>query len=152
TGEVIATVNAPPGWLFMGPSGSADDRTFAVTAVPIGPAPPVVAQWYLLRLAPGTAGPARLTRLPLPPTPQATGFALSPDGRELAVALRYSPGGPQLLRLYSVATGAVLRTWSTTSSEITRVPASNAGASMRWTADGRGLAFILRGPAAKGTY
>jgi hypothetical protein len=79
--------------------------------------------WYMLHLFPGSATPARLTRLPIPVTPSGTGvdgFALSPDGTRLAVALQPDsnnhPNAPVLLRIYSVATGAVLRSWSATDS------------------------------------
>jgi hypothetical protein len=45
-----------------------------------------------------------------------TGFALSPDGTKLAVALYPGNVEPVVseLKIYSIATGAVLRTWSAT--------------------------------------
>lgn len=159
TGKTLATV-APPGDLtFTGVSAAADDRTFVVTAQPtMGPTASSAEQWYLLRIAPGTADPASIARLPIGATPTATGFALSPDGSELAVALEYPeyPARSQLLRLYSVATGAVLRTWSAATGEITSAPkASGADAtaavdtSLRWTPDGRQVAFAWNGSAIR---
>ena len=45
-----------------------------------------VRSWYLLRIAPGTSTPARLTRLPVPGLTNVTAIALSQSGAELAVA------------------------------------------------------------------
>lgn len=95
--------------------------------------------WYLLRIAPGTDHPARLTRLPVPATPADAvvyGMALSPDGSELAVASQQlDPAtGPDQLRIYSVDTGALLRTWSGPDTGL------NTDA-LSWTADGRTLPF-----------
>ena len=59
-----------------------------------------------------------MTKLPIPTTPVGTGIsaiALSPDGTMLAVASEAVTDNPherQLLRVYSVATGTVLHTWS----------------------------------------
>jgi hypothetical protein len=73
--------------------------------------------WYLLRLAPGTHSPARLTKLSIPAlTGNIAGMALSGSGRELAVALQPAATGTETtseLRIYSVATGQLLHTWST---------------------------------------
>ena len=77
--------------------------------------------WYLITIQPGSADPARLSRLPIPATPttaQLEMFALSPSGRELAVlyhqgSLKTRGTGSTVLRIYSVATGELLHTWST---------------------------------------
>jgi hypothetical protein len=76
-------------------------------------------------------------------------MALSPDGRELAVALQpdanASDQAPESLVLYSVATGAVLRTWTGPSGTILtpgewfRLDSVNA--TLSWLTDGRTLVF-----------
>jgi hypothetical protein len=70
----------------------------------------------------GTGAQASLTmrKLPVPPTPVGTGInaiALSPDGAMLAVATNHQTttdfsSDVEVLRVYSVATGAVLHTWT----------------------------------------
>jgi hypothetical protein len=123
TGARLATLAAPRGGTFAGVTGAADDRTFAVDTQPgnLGEENQLwqPRTWYLLRLSPGAAPVARLTRLPIPVTPSGTsvdGFALSPDGTRLAVALQLdwlkNANAPVQLRIYSVASGAVLRSWS----------------------------------------
>jgi len=76
TGKLIATVNPPKGETFAGLTAAADDRTFVVAAEqfplkPVYPSASPVA-WYLVRLAPGRAHPATLTRLPIPGEPPGT--------------------------------------------------------------------------------
>jgi hypothetical protein len=123
TGKRIATVAPPAGTTFTGVTGAADDRTFVVDAQPgsldAESEPFAPRTWYLLRISPGAADPAQLTRLPIPATAPGTdvaAVALSPDGAELAVGLQPNalndPGGPVYLRVYSVASGAVLHSWS----------------------------------------
>jgi hypothetical protein len=173
SGARLATLSPPQGGKFTGVTGAADDRTFVVDTqqVPLGQqnAPYQPRTWYLLRLSPGSASPARLTKLPIPPTQVGTnvrGIVLSPDGTKLAVILQ--PGAldnshaPVLLRLYSVATGAVLRTWSTTASD--SVPGGqtaqytgwDANLTVSWVDGGRALAFGAYTPrtsnAAGGAY
>jgi hypothetical protein len=112
----------------------------------IGSGPGRPRTWYLLRIFPGSAQPARLTPLPIPATAERTvvhWIALSPDGRRLAVALR--PGlGPAELRIYSVATGRVLRSW-TAPAHSDVIPMGSIGidsdTSLTWLADGHTLAL-----------
>ena len=75
--------------------------------------------WYLVRLTPGRAHPATLTRLPIPGEPpgtQVSAMALAPGGRELAVMFQRNvwsgKTGPLTISLYSLATGAPRRTWT----------------------------------------
>lgn len=145
TGQTIATVKAPVNIFFDYVYGAAaDDRSFIVTGANLH-GPDVQTHWYLLRITPDGSTHARLTPLPIPVRQIVAGAALSPDGTEVAVAL---PGHPATLRVYSVATGALLRQWSTTApGELmaVKVPAGGSSAytplELRWSADGRQLAF-----------
>jgi hypothetical protein len=155
TGARLATVNPPAGSTVAGVTAAADDRTFVLDVTPCS-RPDAASQvctrtWYLLRIAPGASNAARLTQLPIPATAAGTrveAMALSPDGRELAVALQPDANGagqaPESLVLYSVATGAVLRTWTGPNGTILfpgerfRVDSLPA---LSWLADGRTLVF-----------
>jgi hypothetical protein len=112
--------------------------------------------WYLLRVSPSASPAAQLVRIPVPVTPagqEVTALALSPDGSKLALAMlpHLLPQGykgvyvsPQLLRVYSVATGAVLRTWSTTRGSIDSYDFTpDSGTSMSWQPDGNHLAVFV---------
>jgi len=171
TGRQVAAVPAPAGGTFIGVTGAADDRTFVVDAVHGGMGsgagnPHYVAAaarprtWYLLRIFPGSARPARLTPLSIPATAEQTvvhGIALSPDGAWLAVALRPDerddPLGPAELRIYSVATGRVLRSW-TAPAHSTVIPYGSIGidsdTSLTWLDDGHTLALESTSPADNG--
>jgi hypothetical protein len=164
TGKLIATVSPPAGATFAGITGAADDRTFVVDTQPgaiQGPNSLPDQQsvqprtWYLLRLSPGSARPASLTWLTIPPSPAGTavmGMALSPDGTKLAAAFEtpgwgISPTGSMTLRVYSVRTGAVLRSWTAPYGKGRYLfPPAAAGfaddnLSLAWTDDGAALAF-----------
>jgi serine/threonine protein kinase len=129
-------------------TGAADDRTFILDEHPFGAQSFPRNTFYLLHLS--TAGrPGPVTRLPIT-VPSGTGLdgaALSPDGSELAVAVAPNVGksNSDLLevKLYSVATGAVLRTWSATGgigfSE-------DDPESLSWTSDKRTLAYLRSTP------
>jgi len=115
TGRTVAVLNSTPGQNFDGVTGAADDRTFVVTSYTNRPQ---LTTWYLLRIAPGTAHPAQLTRLPIKPlVARVSGLALSPDGRELAVmwgtVIDRQGDGMASLAVYSMSSGAVLHTWIT---------------------------------------
>jgi hypothetical protein len=139
TGKTLATFAPPAGTTFQNVSAAADDRTFAVFAVTssTGTFMPMKSMlsgsWYEVRLAPGTAQPARLSRLPIKPWSWvATGnpyadaspgqiyaTALSGSGRELAVAdvpglpgAGVQPQGWQEVKVFSVATGRLLHDWT----------------------------------------
>jgi len=123
TGKLIATITPPDGQTFAGLTAAADDRTFVVAAeqfpVPaLYPSANAVA-WYLVRLSPGSAHPVTLSRLPIPGEPagtQVSAIALAPDGSELAVMFQQNvwlpKTGPLMIRLYSLATGTPVRTWT----------------------------------------
>ena len=132
TGQTIATINAPAGVFLEEVFGAAaDDRTFVVTGHHRHGTDVGTTVWYLLRIAPGSSTPARLTPLPLPVRQSYAGVALSPDGTQVAVAL---PGRPAALRVYSTATGALLREWSTPASGELMAAKVPAGGSWQYTA------------------
>lgn len=163
TGDLIATVNPPPGATFAGVTGAADDRTFVVDTQPgaiqsLNSAPDRQSvkprTWYLLRLSPGSAQPAALSKLTIPPSPAGTavaGMALSPDGTKLAAAFQapgrgIAPAGSMTLRVYSVRSGTVLRSWAASYSKDRYLFPPAAGfaddnRSLAWTSNGTALAF-----------
>jgi hypothetical protein len=155
TGSAVATVAPPRGQMFAGVTGAADDRTFVVAAakfpVPQGVMTTSPLAWYRLHVTPGAPKPAVLTRLSIPGQPAGTqvdGISLSPDGGKLAVY--YQPGvwdsrtqHPLTLRVYSVSTGRVLRTWThnTTWAGSAWYWGRYSNTSLTWLADGHSLAF-----------
>lgn len=140
TGKAVATIPRPADTLFLSVSAAANDQTFVVYAETsatdsFGFGAPgqrsnnsspltVTAAWYEVRLAPGTAHPASLSRLPIEPwswklsmdaseSPgEVESMALSASGQELAV-LDETPKGWQEVKVFSVATGKLLHDWST---------------------------------------
>lgn len=142
TGKAIATVNPPRGLQFVSVQGASDDRTFVVMVARNAGVPPY--SWYLLRIAPGTAHRYQLTKLPvkLPgASPNARVYALSPDGRDLAIESLDNPSRSAAtgttLGVYSVSSGAELRAW-TTREDITQGLAEDT---LSWLSDGRRLVF-----------
>jgi hypothetical protein len=150
SGKRVATVMPPSGIFFDTVFGeAADDRTFVVT----GEHHKGGTLWYLLRITPGASVPARLIPLPLPvPARQSpAAAAISPDGTRLAVALT---GTPAALRIYSVPAGKLLRSWTAASGQITATPPQPgswpfAELALRWSADGRHLAFAWNAAAIR---
>jgi hypothetical protein len=138
TGKRLAVVHSPTSDGFSGISPAADDRTFVVDTSSGGAANPGTPRtWYLLRLTPGTKPGYRLTRLPIPVLTNVMldAVALSGSGTELALGLRV--GNPpdfanstRELRIYSVATGQLLRTWSTPDAAIGSQSLFGVGAGM----------------------
>jgi hypothetical protein len=152
TGQVRATVQAPDNVRLTGVYGTAgNDSTFLVTGVLVH-GPDSNTMFYLLRIAPGGSDPVRWIPLPVPDLPSPAGVALSPDGTELAVAL---PGSPATLRVYSVATGALLRSWSTTAPGDIRAEKVPPGSwqftamALRWSADGQEIGFAWNASAIR---
>jgi hypothetical protein len=114
TGKTLASFPLPKGSVLAGAvAGAADDRTFVVAAAT---APPVIGpdDWHLVRIFPGSADPVRLTsvHIQFPVGGGLTSMALSGDGTELAVASW--TGKSTTLQVYSVATGQLQHSWSTT--------------------------------------
>jgi hypothetical protein len=114
TGRTLAVIPPPPGQTFSGVTAAADDRTFVLSSYQ---AAKQETTWYLLRITPGAAHPAKLTKLPVEPLlAQPTGLALSPDGRELAVMFRTASTASSArtqLSIYSLSSGAALGAWRT---------------------------------------
>jgi hypothetical protein len=159
TGAVVATVSAPHGTQVVGVYGSDNDQVFAFGTMPVLPTPGGIWNWYVLRLRSGAS--PEITHL-FWGRSDPTGVAVSPDGTKIAMAFtpRTVPPVPQPLTLYSLTTGAELRTWTVKSGIIAAAnPMANgdlgqeaAGIAMRWTPDGRGLAFAFHAGAAPGRY
>ena len=164
TGKTLDTLQPPRGLSFAGITGAADDRTFVADAhrEPYGVTGSMARSrtWYLVRVV-GTGSGASLTmtELPIPATQvgaEVLGIALSPDGTKLAVGTTpwtTATNVRQTLRVYSVATGAVLRTWTTPPGAEVIQPAGGYGgdpnSSLSWTSN-RTLAF-LKGVRAAGS-
>ena len=121
TGKTLATFTAPAGTSFESavPASAADDRTFVVADITI-PArnssfAPGLDAWYMLRLSPGSANPATMTRLairPSAPDLPVSEAVLSADGRYLAVAYGDGPNRRGGIQVYSVVTGHLVHAWT----------------------------------------
>jgi hypothetical protein len=113
TGKTLASVAPPAGLTFQSVSAASDDRTFVLFATPAA-TNWSTDSWYELRIAPGSAHPATLTRLPVRSLPYALAMAVSGSGRELAVvSTGAEPTQPDVLSIYSLATGGLLHSWFT---------------------------------------
>jgi hypothetical protein len=131
--------------------GTADDRTFVVQdAVSTAPTRPLSYTWYLLRITPGSAHQYQLTKLPVA-LPGNKGsilaYALSPDGRELAVE---STGGTRArpvitLGIYSVSTGAQLHAWTAPA----QIMSEGGERALSWPSGGRQLVFLANAGSAR---
>jgi hypothetical protein len=163
TGKRLAVIHSPTSDGFSGISAAADDRTFVVDTSSGGAANTGDPRtWYLLRLKPGTKSGYQLTRLPIPVLANVIldGVALSGSGTELALALgvrgpgrSYHPQATLELRIYSVATGQLLRTWSTPNSGTSGLDIFGDGAGMfgeenralTWVDGDRAIVFVVMG-------
>jgi hypothetical protein len=149
TGTAIATITPPRGVNFYAVQGTSDDRTFVLLATSGNRVWSGPETWYLLRIAPGTARPYRLTKLPirLPGSlVDSVSYALSPDHRELAVeSFGNSSSGSIVttIALYSASSGAELRAWTTS-----KFPMGPIDRTLSWLPNGRQLAFTATPPGA----
>ncbi len=138
--KTIAAVTTPPVYVggnsaVAGMSATADDRTFVVGSRNIYDG----VAYYLVHLAPGARPAATIKPLPIPQVAVGNllGFAVSPDGKELAaLSVR---GNGTTLRIYSVKSGATLRTWIAGPWRYQGNGYQQTGVS--WTADSRRVAF-----------
>ena len=131
TGAVTATVSAPAHFLFDAVHGTGTGRVFIIDGYP-NPTPPAGGDHlYLLRL---NSGGKPLPLVPVPAGhaagPGLSALALSPDASKIAIAYMFltSPPARQPLIVYSVKTGAVLRTWTTASGIISGADPMGAAA------------------------
>jgi hypothetical protein len=151
TGKQFAMVPSPPGiYLDAVYGGAADDRTWVVQGTNQH-GPVTETEWYLLTIAPGTAHPVEMRTLAIPVRENPAGAAVSPGGKEVAVAVS---GSPATLRIYSVVTGARLRAWSAPSGQFEAVKEQPGSwpytqLALRWTADGRQVAFVWNAKAIR---
>jgi hypothetical protein len=141
TGKAIAKVNLPAvgtfvGWnSAVGVSAAGDDRTF-IAGRRNGESG---ITFFQVHVAPGAKQVATVKQLPIPDLSVGNllGFAVSPDGTQLAVlSVR---GNGTTLAVYSVKTGAKLRTWIASGWHYLGTGVLATGVS--WTADGRQVAF-----------
>ena len=163
TGQRLATISPPAGSTFVGVTGAADDRTFVLDSVQLAGGTPFLSAtqprtWYLLRIRPGATPVQTLTPLyfPLPDGADINGVALSPDGTRLAVFYQvarngdgFPYSGPFTLAIYSVATGAAVRSWTGTDPSHGSYGYGGNGlpdpnVNLTWTSDGQRLAFAYR--------
>jgi hypothetical protein len=160
TGATLATFSPPAGTTFGTVSAAANDRTFVTDTVGFPSSSTTQhVTWYLVTVRPGASSPARLTRLPIPATPSAAHLemvALSPSGRELAVAyhLGSKTPGSTVLRTYSMATGALLHGWSTEQNvwfeSYGYLPGPQASNQLGWIDGDRGITFTTFSPIQNG--
>lgn len=147
TGRTVAVLTPTASQNFYGVTGAADDRTFVVTNYS---AAQQETTWYLLRLTPGAAHPARLTKLPIKPlAAHVNGLALSPDGRELAVMWRTATATTNAvtqLSVYSMSSGAVLHTWNTPGPANTLLGVGANGVDLTWVNGDRSVDFLWGAP------
>ena len=177
TGKILANLTLPvrKGFtsFFMGITAAGDDRTFAVAVVTYPTASlqgtnalekaTGTASWYGIRLAPGSATPARLTPLPVKPQTvpggqalMAVSAALSRSGQELAVTTVTAAGG-LAVQVFSAATGRLLHEWSTNDPSLSESAKDNprglsAQPSLTWIAGDRVLAVETISAAPKWAY
>jgi hypothetical protein len=113
TGKTIAVPPPAAHTELLLVTGAGDDRTFVAYggSTVHGGMPGL---WYKVTLAPGTARPVRLTHLPIAQPGSIDAMALSASGGELAVVTTNVALTEDYLDVYSMATGRMLRSWSTT--------------------------------------
>ena len=149
SGKTLGTIEPPaPGGTIVAVTAAADDRTFVFSEQPRSSDQTFEPHaFYLVRL--DSAGrPAPVTKLGMsvPRGQLVTGLALSPDARQLAIAVEpdnvQSDPNLQQVRLYTLATGAV-RTWS---ADGTIGSGPDDARSMSWANDEQTLAFDWIGP------
>jgi hypothetical protein len=159
TGKTLATLAPPARTAFESVSAAADDRTFLIFAVTSSTgsfavntkSATLTGDFYEVRLAPGTAHPATLTRLPVKPQTEPASYgrlnvgafvdsfstAVSLSGQELAVPEEAAPHG-LTVKVFSVATGRLLHQWTSQDLNVTQE------ASLAWIDGDRELAVLTR--------
>jgi hypothetical protein len=148
TGSTLGTIEAPNGGTIVAATAAADDRTFVLDEQPWVPPQSHANQFFeprtfiMFRLdASGQPGPLIRLHPSVPGGALMTGFSMSPDASQLAIAVQ--PGdvkadpSPQQIRVYSLITGTV-RTWS---ADGTIGFAADDARSLSWTDGEQVLAF-----------
>jgi hypothetical protein len=132
TGAVLATAPLPAGidpkLSLIGAAGNSHTFVLALS-------PDSGTRFYLLRVSAGGHS-ARLAPLAVPGLPAgefANAIAVSPDGRELAVAVQTGAGARGFVEVVTLATGAV-RTWAATRPGMPE--------QLSWASNGRDLGFF----------
>ncbi|MGH3245260.1 MAG: hypothetical protein ACRDOI_03490 [Trebonia sp.] len=142
TGKTVATAALPAVGVTVGVnsaigvSAAGDDRTFVVGRENLYSG----TTYFLVHFTPGAKQVATVEKLPIPEENLGVlvGFAVSPNGKELAVlSVR---GNGTTLRVYSVKSGATLRTW-VGGAWRTSYSVYQEGINVSWTADNRQVAF-----------
>jgi hypothetical protein len=152
TGAALDTIAAPNDGTVVAATASADDRTFILDEQPWVPPQSHANQFFeprtfiMFRLdASGQPGPLIRLHPSVPGGALMTGFSLSPDGSQLAVAVQpddvKADPSLQQIRVYSLITGAV-RTWS---ADGTIGFAADDARSLSWTDGEQVLAFDWTG-------
>jgi hypothetical protein len=151
SGAVLSHLAPPPPYNTFSAVAAGDDHTFVLAAEKWKETRKdggtffrsTAYKFFLLRLGPG-GDIKRLTPLPIPPEPagaEISGFALTPGGTKLAVALRGGDGGPgPQIQVFSLPTGAE-RVWTWPGGGPITNNAGGGGEVLSWSADGRTLAF-----------
>jgi hypothetical protein len=155
TGKLLATIKPSAGDTIVAATAAADDRTFVLDEYKLvghsGVNPSSQTRSFLLVRLNSAGLPMSRTKLPMTAGPLVTGFALSPDGTRLAIAVepeRASAPDLDQVRIYTLATGAV-RTWSG-QGLVGDLP--DEPGFLSWTANGKWLAFDWTSSRAIGTW
>jgi hypothetical protein len=142
TGRRLAVFAPSASQNFYGVTAAADDRTFVVMNYE---GAQQETTFYLLRLTPGAAHPAQLTKLPIKPlAAQVSGLALSTDGRELAVMYRTATTATNAsthLLIYSMSSGAELDAWSTNAPNNNELGGDPNSEGLSWVNGDRSVVF-----------
>jgi hypothetical protein len=165
TGQIVATLAAPrPDNAFLMVAAAANVGRYVLAAQPMAlehqkvvglsgrpvsgktvavqaPAGPI--HFYQLRIS-ASGQVSALSPLPVPALPADAaldGLALTPDGRQLAVATRSGgpQGGPEI-KVDTLATGAQ-RVWTWPDAQPVEESLGGTGSALSWAADDRTLAF-----------
>lgn len=155
TGKLLATITPSAGDMIVAATAAADDRTFVLDEYKLvgrsGVIPSSQTRSFLLVRLNSAGVPVSRTKLPMTAGPLVTGFALSPDGTRLAIAVKPErASAPDLdqVRIYTLATD-VVRTWSG-QGLVGDLP--DEPGFLSWTANGKWLAFDWASSRARGTW
>lgn len=147
TGALISSISVPaPHRAFVDVSAAANDRTFALAAKAYPRRGLAPMTFYLASFRPSDRSVSlrALTAATIPGDASFDGFALSPDGRDLAIAYEQSGTGgsvTEVLKVIDLASGTA---WTWTSTQGTVAGAGLEPHPLSWSAGDRTLAFAWR--------